>query len=49
MSNKVDTCRKYALPKLTEAGWDDESHSFTEQRTFKKKKAAVRVADLFWI
>jgi len=38
MSNEVDTCRKYVLPKLTEAGWDDEPHSFTEQRTFKKRR-----------
>lgn len=34
MSTEADTCRKYVLPKLIEAGWDNEPHSFTEQRTF---------------
>jgi type I restriction enzyme R subunit len=32
--NEADTCRKYVLPKLIQAGWDNEPHSFTEQRTF---------------
>jgi len=34
MSTEADTCRKYVLPKLIKAGWDNEPHSFTEQRTF---------------
>jgi type I restriction enzyme R subunit len=34
MSNEADTCRKYVTPKLVANGWDDEPHSFTEQRTF---------------
>ncbi len=34
MSTEADTCRKYVLPKLITAGWDNEPHSFTEQRTF---------------
>jgi type I restriction enzyme, R subunit len=34
LSNEADTCRKYVLPKLVEAGWDNEPYSFTEQRTF---------------
>jgi type I restriction enzyme R subunit len=34
MSNEADTCRKYVTPKLIAAGWDDDPHSFTEQRTF---------------
>ena len=34
MSTEADTCRKYILPKLIQAGWDNEPHSFTEQRTF---------------
>jgi len=29
---EADTCRKYVLPKLYAAGWDDEKSS--EQRTF---------------
>ncbi len=31
---EADTCRKYVLPKLIEAGWDNDPHSFTEQKTF---------------
>jgi hypothetical protein len=34
----VDTCRKYVLPQVIEAGWDNEPHSFTGQRTFKKRR-----------
>ena len=30
--NEADTCRKYVLPKLQSAGWDDEPHSIAEQR-----------------
>jgi len=25
--NEADTCRKYVLPKLVQAGWDNEPHS----------------------
>jgi type I site-specific restriction endonuclease len=32
--NEADTCRKYVLPNLMEAGWDDEPHSSTEQKSF---------------
>jgi hypothetical protein len=38
MSNDADTCRKYVLPNLIEAGWDNEPYSFTEQKTFKKRR-----------
>jgi type I restriction enzyme R subunit len=31
---EADTCRKYVLPKLIGAGWDNDPHSFTEQKTF---------------
>ena len=34
MSNEADTCRKYVLPKLVEAGWDNEPHRINEQVTF---------------
>jgi type I restriction enzyme R subunit len=34
MITETDTCRKYVLPKLLEAGWDNDPHSFTEHRTF---------------
>jgi hypothetical protein len=33
MITEADTCRKYVLPKLIEAGWDNDPHSFTEQKT----------------
>jgi type I restriction enzyme, R subunit len=34
MITEADTCRKYVLPKLMEAGWENDPHSFTEQKTF---------------
>jgi hypothetical protein len=34
MINEADTCRKYVLPKLIAAGWDNDRRSFTEQKTF---------------
>jgi type I restriction enzyme R subunit len=41
MSNEADTCRKYVLPKLIEAGWDNDPHSSTEQRTFADGRIIV--------
>jgi type I restriction enzyme R subunit len=41
LSTEADTCRKYVLPKLIDAGWDNEPHSFTEQRTFTDGKIVV--------
>ncbi|OHB68283.1 MAG: DEAD/DEAH box helicase [Planctomycetes bacterium RBG_13_62_9] len=41
MTTEADTCRKYVLPKLIDAGWDDEPHSFTEQRTFTDGRIVV--------
>ena len=41
MISEADTCRKYVLPKLTEAGWDDEPHSFTEQKSFTDGRIIV--------
>jgi type I restriction enzyme R subunit len=34
MITEADTCRKYILLKLIQSGWDDDPHSFTEQKTF---------------
>ncbi|OQY75618.1 MAG: DEAD/DEAH box helicase [Rhodocyclaceae bacterium UTPRO2] len=31
--SEADTCRKYVVPKLQQAGWDDEPHSIAEQRS----------------
>ena len=33
MANEADTCRKFVVPKLQSAGWDNEPHSIAEQRT----------------
>ncbi len=31
--NEADTCRKFVVPALQVAGWEDDPHSITEQRT----------------
>jgi len=31
--NEADTCRKFVVPKLQAAGWDEDPHSIAEQRT----------------
>jgi type I restriction enzyme, R subunit len=33
MPTEADTCRKFVVPKLQAAGWDDDPHSIAEQRT----------------
>jgi type I restriction enzyme R subunit len=33
MNSEADTCRKYVVPALQEAGWDTDPHSIAEQRT----------------
>jgi type I restriction enzyme, R subunit len=38
---EADTCRKYVLPRLIEAGWDEPPHSFTEQKTFTDGRIVV--------
>ena len=32
--NEADTCRKFVVPKLQVAGWDERPHTINEQRTF---------------
>ena len=41
MITEADTCRKYVLPNLTQAGWDNDPHSFTEQKTFTDGRIVV--------
>lgn len=41
MITEADTCRKYVLPKLIEAGWDNDPHSLTEQKTFTDGRIVV--------
>jgi Type I site-specific restriction-modification system, R (restriction) subunit and related helicases len=41
MSNEADTCRKYVVPNLTQAGWDHQPHFIAEQRTFTDGRIMV--------
>ncbi len=34
MLTEADTCRKFVVPRLQAAGWDNDPHSIAEQRTF---------------
>jgi type I restriction enzyme R subunit len=40
--NEADTCRKFVLPKLQAAGWENEPHSIAEQRYFTEGRIVVR-------
>jgi len=42
MLNEPDTCRKFVLPKLREAGWDDVRHHIREQWSFTDGRIVVR-------
>ncbi len=39
--NEADTCRKYVVPKLQTAGWDEEPHRINEQVTFTDGRIVV--------
>src|ERR1700733_6756307 len=39
--NEADTCRKFVLPKLQAAGWENEPHSIAEQRYFTDGRIIV--------
>ncbi len=45
MLTEADTCRKYILPNLLAAGWDNEPHSIAEQRTFSDQRHIVAYLD----
>jgi type I restriction enzyme R subunit len=47
MTTEADTCRKYVLPNLIEAGWDNGPHSFTEQRTFTDGRIVIAGEKIF--
>jgi type I restriction enzyme, R subunit len=34
MATEADTCRKFVVPLLQKAGWDEDPHSIAEQRYF---------------
>jgi len=42
MLNEADTCTRYIVPKLREAGWDTEPHSFDVNMKKKTAKAMPR-------
>ena len=39
--NEADTCRKYVVPKLQAAGWENDPHSLTEQKSFTDGRIVV--------
>jgi hypothetical protein len=43
MPSEADTCRKFVVPKLQAAGWDNDPHSIAEQRYFTKGRILVEV------
>ena len=41
MTNEADTCRRYVVPKLAAAGWDDDPHAIVEQYAFTDGRIMV--------
>src|SRR6266550_2442747 len=41
MANEADTCRRFVVPKLQAAGWDNEPHQVREQLTFTDGRIVV--------
>ncbi len=41
MITEADTCRKYVVPKLQQAGWDSDPHAINEQKTFTDGRIVV--------
>ena len=41
MPNEADTCRRYVVPKLQSAGWEEEPHRINEQVTFTDGRIVV--------
>jgi type I site-specific restriction endonuclease len=41
MSNEADTCRRYVVPRLQAAGWDNEPYRINEQVTFTDGRIVV--------
>lgn len=42
MANEADTCRKFVVPLLQAAGWENEPHSIAEQRHFTDGRIVPR-------
>ena len=43
MPNEADTCRRYVVPKLQAAGWEDEPHRLNEQVYFTDGRIQSKV------
>ncbi|MGE9270987.1 MAG: EcoAI/FtnUII family type I restriction enzme subunit R [Verrucomicrobiales bacterium] len=41
--NEADTCRKYVVPKLQAAGWENSPFSIAEQRYITNPKGRIRI------
>lgn len=41
MSNEADTCRRYVVPRLQAAGWDNDPYRINEQVTFTDGRIVV--------
>ena len=41
MANEADTCRRYVVPRLQAAGWENEPHRINEQVTFSDGRIVV--------
>jgi type I restriction enzyme R subunit len=41
MRSEADTCRKFVVPRLQPAGWDNEPHRLNEQVTFTDGRIIV--------
>ena len=41
MPSEADTCRKYVVPRLQTAGWENDPHSIAEQRFFTAGRIVV--------
>lgn len=41
MANEADSCRRFVVPKLQGAGWDNEPHQIREQVTFTDGRIVV--------
>jgi hypothetical protein len=39
MGTEADTCRKFVVPKLQQAGWDNNPHSMAEEILAKLPRA----------
>ncbi len=42
--NEADTCRKFIVPKLQAAGWENAPYCISEQLTFTNPKGRIRIA-----